>query len=643
MAYKSLAYKSPAVKTPASASGHAHNISVSSHPSSTPLAANAIRDELLNLDSPAAALINSIASGQDGLGITSHPPGTPARDGQPTRSPEAEKLHRLQQAVNALRSKMVGRGVSREGVERVARVQGFEALWDEDNLTIAGNIVELDITFDSLHQDKVVDVTLKLNSADGESHIQQDATTVLKSEVGVDASPPDDLRELSANLQYLAQMDRISVAPNAFEVVGRLYETFRNIWEEEKKHMKTRHQTYHLCKGATGRPSIDRRPRLGITLDYWRDRHEDSGPAVVGEETVETSESYDTGLKKARIACASGDPQISASLKWLSSNVLDGAQPDNMLDADVLTVPDWLDPLASADNDTTTIDEDMNIEQSAPKMVKTLNAHFVCNLEPEVLVPLNTVLRLNEHQQLVQMDQEKVLSYSRALQTARDAILKGRQDDVVEPRWSRRLLARSGSTKVHSYALYPAGQGTELWFYPITQFIFSHPRQLAKVTPVLRQYSVLWALLRNLVVEPMPEAKIEAETTTNKRRVTKRSNAKSNKANRGDNSIPMQAGQDEMSIDFSLDVVSDLSECKLEVFAAIPGAPVLKKGAAFIHFSVVVIPNGSINVAELSGVPDSDTTNLRGKLSRMLSLTEDIGMVLEWLMDKATAKNETGL
>src|SRR5690242_10731771 len=58
-----LSSKSPSMRTPASGHGHhghSHNLSTSSYPSSTPMAAPAIVDDMLALNSPAAALIASL-------------------------------------------------------------------------------------------------------------------------------------------------------------------------------------------------------------------------------------------------------------------------------------------------------------------------------------------------------------------------------------------------------------------------------------------------------------------------------------------------------------------------------------------------------------------------------------------------------
>ena len=637
-AQKSLAFKSPAGKTPASAHSHARNVSVSSNPSSTPMGQNAIRDELLNLDSPAAALINSIASGQDGLGISTTPqPGLP-QDGQQPRNPESERLLRLQQVVNSLRTKMVGRGITREGVERVARVHGFEALWDEDNLTIAGNMVELEINFDALVVDKVTDLVLKLNTADGESQVQQRATTVLKGDFGIDDPSPsgsavENLSEFSHNIQYLAQMDRIDATPNAFEIVGGLYKTFRDIWEEEKKRMKWRHDKHHLCKGSIGRPCLDEQPRLGVCLDYWSDKH-DVEVSVAYEEDRERQRH---SLKRARLSCEAGGPSISSSLKWLSPDVLHGTHSENMLGSrELLQQPAWIDSTTSTQDTSQTIEEDLATESP-----KTLNAHFLCTLDPLVLVPLNTVLQMNNGQNVIDIHQANATPYVRALQSARNSGLPRHTVDTFETRWARRLPSKTGTMRSHSYALYSAAQEAELWFYPLSQVRLSHPQQLASILPVARQYAVLWALLRNVVTAPAPEPRsIMPSALSDKRRVTKRSNAKPNILRVSNGRQASSTDEDVLNVDISLDVMSDPTTCKLEIFAPLPMESALKRGRAFVHVSVLVLPNGMIDVSEVSGTSDEDTASLKAKLSKMLRVTEDIGMVVEWLVDRQRSEDQ---
>jgi Mediator of RNA polymerase II transcription subunit 1 len=636
---KTLAYKSPAVKTPASLPGHAQNPSMSSHPSSTPMATAAIRDELLNLDSPAAALINSIASAQDGLGISTPLHGLPPTPAEPARSPEAERLHRLQQVVDTLATKMVGRGVSRDGVERIARVHGFEALWDEDILTIAGNIVELEIHFSPLSKDKVSDLVLKLNTADGESHTQNKATAVLKGQVDFDEDnmAAEDLRNFSTNIKYLAQMDRISTTPNAFEVTGSLHKAFRSIWEEEKKRMKWRSDIHHLCTGSLGRPNMDENPRLGLVLDYWKGRHEDEGNQV--------RESSTTSLLKASISCETGSSSIPTSLEWLSSKILQEYQAENgPTTGESLQQPAWNE--SSTNVVVEALADAMAVDNGTPK---SLNLHFICELDPPILLPLNTALRLNAEYRSLDIDQSQAVTCSQALQNARNLVLPSTAPNTIELRWTRSLPSRNDSTIEHSYALYSSAVGSELWLYPVSRLKFSHPRDLAGMIPILRQYAVLWSLLSNLVIGPKPSAPPQSPTSPpSKRRIMKKSNKKPESLLE---TIPGPSNSNVLNIDISLDIVSDPTTSKLEVFAplrqtlppsrttttASPGKKVSHSScrSSFIHFSILVKLNGLIEVSELSGVTsEKEAANLMGKVARMISVTEDIGLVLEWLVER---------
>ncbi|KPI35767.1 uncharacterized protein AB675_1312 [Cyphellophora attinorum] len=328
---KKLAYKSPAAAMKTPASMHLHGLSVSSQPSSTPLGAAAIHDELLNLNSPAAALINSIAQNnltpvpmgpQDGLGMTGHTPLT-VRD-EP-RSPETERLHRLQQALDKLKCKVIGRNVTRDGIKRVAQLNGLEAVdIDDDNLVVAGeNVVEMEITFDPVQRNDVKDLCLKLNY-DDQTHVQTESTAMLKAQVAADASV-DALTNFAHNVEYLAQLEKIDVKPNCFQLVNNLSACLQDVWKEEKKRMHWRDELHHLRRGAVGMPIMDRSPRLGLGITYWQ--KEQASRA----EQLEVSES---DQYRATVSCESGLPTMIAFEKWLKDDILAEAQPgQNVLDA----------------------------------------------------------------------------------------------------------------------------------------------------------------------------------------------------------------------------------------------------------------------------------------------------------------------
>ena len=86
--------------------------------------------------------------------------------------------------------------------------------------------------------------------------------------------------------------------------------------------------------------------------------------------------------------------------------------------------------------------------------------------------------------------------------------------------------------------------------------------------------------------------------------------------------------------------MSDPTTCKLEIFAPLPSESVLKRVRAFVHLSVMVLPNGVIDVSEVSGTSDQDTTSLKARVGKMLSVTEDIGMVVEWLVVRQRSEDQ---
>ena len=120
-------HKSPSIKTPASLHGHSHNLSTPSHPSSTPLAATALGEDVLAYNSPAAALIASIASqgltpnGQDGLGISMKEVSTKEDPRGRQRNMEEESLRNLQEVQRVLKTRLAGRAICREGVQKIAQ------------------------------------------------------------------------------------------------------------------------------------------------------------------------------------------------------------------------------------------------------------------------------------------------------------------------------------------------------------------------------------------------------------------------------------------------------------------------------------------------------------------------------------------
>jgi len=511
---KTVAAKSPAVKTPTPANlhglGHTHKISMSSHPTSTPLAASTLPDDLMNLNTPAAQLMASIGptnltplplpSTQDGLGISTGIIGAPStQDGHASKNPQKERHDRLKDIAQTLKGRTQARGISRRNVEDLAKINGFELFYDEDEPDILNLFGEkhvvLDIVFKG-HQSDVVDkARLKLNdSANAEEEVvQEGASQVLTRNLTEDSNdrlPWHDLTDFSANLEYLTQVERVSTAASTscFKVIDGLYDTFQKIWIEEKKRMKWRHDLHHLCQSNIGEPGKDANRRLGLMVKYW----------TTGQRfyTGQGPEIHAVGVRNsdytATFSVESGSPSTAASHKWLAEDTLASTvRAEDIFQESSVDKPSWQDPASSQPEPANNADT-MDVDPSST-IAKTLDMHFVCTFEPEVLLPGHVIQSLRGTGQMLVVRSEQGTTYQQ--------LLHGNENANLKPgaRWTRTQYRfdKSGNHEVrtHSYNLYTAGQ---YYVYPVHKLSFSHPRQFADVLPVLRQYALVNSLIQSI-------------------------------------------------------------------------------------------------------------------------------------------------
>lgn len=663
-----LAYKSPAVKTPASAQGHGHHVSVSSQPSSTPLAATAIHDDLLALTSPAAALINSLGpagltplgSSGDGLGITTNLQGTPARGPAPPVNPEIERLHRAQLVADTLKRRVAGYGITRDGVERIAQLQGFTTLWDDENLTIAGNTVDLEVNFDVRDRDHVRDVSLKLNTSvstsdSEEPQFQEQGTEVLKDNLtsltvvnGI--SQWRSLDTFASNLQYLSQLDHIEGGAPCFNAVADLYNAFQKIWNAEKERWRDRSPRQHLRRSAIGRASMDRKPKLGLALDYWASKEAlNQTPDTHAQDIPEDV----TNLYTARISCETGAPSTILTRQWVSERVV-AKDSEAMLDTETESLkPDWQDPAQDPGSSNSAVKTDPDDPATAKPIDagrSILDMHFSCSLLPEVYLPLNVAANLNMEAAMIEMNQDLAVTYQTALQEYFNANVPEGAKRSSEERWLRSLPTANetdrSSVRWHSYALHSSQPAAALWCYPVQYLTFTHPKQLAAALPILRQYALVWSILRSLVeyggTKQVNNSSKDGQTRPTTGRPLKRSNAKA-LGSRLDDLLTASGAvttDEVLPVDLSLDVISEISKARLDIFVPIRGILAKGKKKPFIFVSLNICQGGEIEIKDLHGLPTdvSDASNLRTKIVKILATTEDIGLLVEWLLEQASAQ-----
>jgi hypothetical protein len=693
---RNLSHKSPATKTPASGHGHSHNVSTSSHPSSTPLAATALGEDSLNFNSPAAIMMSSLGShgmtplpsGGDGLGIsTDFTTVSAGRGSVPgTRNAEEDKLRRLQEVVKLLRSSVAGRGICREGVERLAQLAGFTHMWQSDTLAIAGTCVDLEITFDGTDRDKAKDVVLKIFTPEAEEH-KKDASEVLKSNLEQMASsatqePWRNLEGFAASLEHLSRMDHLSQGINCFEAIDGLYQTFRKIWEGEKERMGQRQKFDHLSRGIVGRPVLNRKANLGLSVEYWAERRqlpntkldlaEGEAMEIDRPRSVSEPDEYCAGLWTAKIGCETGYPSLRVSREWIAEGMWEGATNGDEATDDVPTPRiAWTEPpptlIRPADNANDP--NDIDLEDAEIKIPKPPQVRFVINLEPSVLVPLSVASTVLNRQGLsVALDESKFTTFDQALRHT-----SGSADFSHKPpiqRWNKSLHTFDASgnalTHRHSYSLYSSPQ---IWCYPVQSVTFDHPKHLADLLPIIRQYVLLWTLLHSIVSTESTTGRKVVEVAekpagvpgaqnmkgSTNRGFIKKSNMNPRRAKvnvllgaRGHSaavegaSLPCSSPGSKpalpVPIDVSLSLASSTpSRPKLDLIwplAAKMDKSTSSPNATFGSVSIEIGPNGEIVVPSTSGIPWAESEKGLRAIAGVVELGEDLSLLVEWIMEK---------
>ena len=611
---------------------------------------------------------------------------------------EEEKLRNLQEVQRLLKTRLAGRAICREGVQRIAQSSNLTFAWlDDNNLSIAGNCVDLEIVFDEAQRDSVKDVVLKINTSGIEEH-KKDASAVLQqnlkqSDFDTSAAPWKSLEAFSANLDRLAHLDQLSNRLNCFEAVDGLYYSFQRIWAEEKKRLRNKHVLTRICEGTLGRPAMHKKMKLGLSLEYWFERRrlretkwKPPGADAMNVDQVDMEldqeeESSVTWL--ARIGCETGYPPIRVSKEWVSGEVFPTSDADNNGDEaqDETRKPIWLDPnptLVASPNEMDEGDETVIAQAGAGvnSLPKSPDIRFKCDLEPAVLLINSAVSTMIAQGLTFVLDFSKASTYQQALHDLGSNQnfprsqhgIENQEDNAykAQKRWTKYLTVydRNGLARQarHSYAFYSSTP-----VYPMHSFSFEHPRQLAEAIPVLRQYALLWSIMRKLT--PDLDAKYAEHRTSSSelgssqlprksRAPQKKSNINAQHARLGaflnGGSVPGrdtglarssdEDGEAVVSIDVSLNLtLTNPPKPKLDLVFPLPLSSDSRTSAqakelpGFGTVSIEIEINGRIVVSSATGLPFTDLKSLR-KMASVLSVSEDLGVLVQWIIGQLPAR-----
>lgn len=513
---RTMSLKSPSTRTPSTSGQGQSNQPASTQPYATPLPVTSENDNTISFSSPSALLLGAYP------GISPSPavhdalvgPGMNDSDMQAlgmqglklgnARDNDEERRRHVSEVVQLLRERVAGRGVCREGIERLSDLERFESIWQDDNLNIAGNFVDLEIDFHR-GQNVVKDVRLKYATPEAtEGERREEATSVLKRDL---VQTPEDgargkwksLDNFHRNLQWLARHDKLSDEVNCFEAIEGLYESLTRLWSEEVSQRTSPGDYQHLCSGAIGQPRLHRDDRIGLWLNYWVPRarvmdgkQRKSVDAMAIDQSPESGGDRISGNGNWRIAieCEEGYPSLRVSKDWLKPEVFTVVQNDadapSSEPASNVTIVDWADPPASltGSQGSSNMDLDSSMLGSSP------NRRFVARLEPALDIPILVAADIYRHLGMQMPQEYKLLTYDGLLAPGWSPLSTEAlgQDSTNQAASKKSRISVQGfddegkpSLKQHSYTFQPfesAGGKT------IRDIPFSHPRQLADILPV---------------------------------------------------------------------------------------------------------------------------------------------------------------
>lgn len=461
--------------------------------------------------SPNAGGLN--AGGHDGAGVGAHAGDMTGVAGlgilNEPASEETRQRH-FDAMLSDLRTRVTGREVCREGVERLGQLAGFACLWDEDNLTIAGNSVDLEIQFEAAsgpNADKVKDVTLKfalIGQSDAVKSVE--AADVLKSDLM--GSRGEKMQVLGRkmemfqeNLQRLAALDRLSGNVNCLQAIEGMHSSLLSIWEAERSRSRPRSSWEAACKGAIGRPRLHQRGRIGLSLEYWvekrrlaeqksrakadRERGVDAMDLDDGSD-AQSEGDIDVSSWNVLVECETGYPSIRVSKEWVDKEVF-----SDSTDLSLKPSINWLEPPPTYESIVSS--DGMNIDAAAGLLQGSNmpNVRFVARFEPPVVVPFLVANQIYQSLGQPIPGEFKVNTYDALILPS--LVMKDGPDSThtferVSPgkmKQRKTVIKVSPTGEVseqdHLYSFYPDQQmpGRILKEIPI-----SHPRQLAGILPV---------------------------------------------------------------------------------------------------------------------------------------------------------------
>lgn len=364
-------------------------------------------------------------------------------------------------------------------------------------MSLAGKIFLLDIDF---KENQITRVALSFANTPGpptdpahlaDSILHKNLSPTLKNPKERPPLISPSLSEFADNLERLAKTDRLSSPPhlNCFTAITGIYRSLLKVFEHEKNNLEGG-ETSAICKG-NGRPRMHVRGKVGLSVEYWKEQR--FIPTTTLEEDEEKEAIYRVMIE---VAEAPSDytlnpiTPVRTSSHWVSDEIKKPST-DSLFGDPEDTVTDWLEPPLEELPDQT---------DSRPP-----SSRFVARLDPPVAVPFQDELQLFNSLMLAPPAGVGADTLEALLFPGTPITDKGRERKVFIPTAASEvgnLLGEEDESVRHRYRLYTSLK--PVYARHIYEVPFSHPKELAGIFQILRQFVFVGTLLRSCFDYPLP-------------------------------------------------------------------------------------------------------------------------------------------
>ncbi|KAI1764455.1 mediator of RNA polymerase II transcription subunit 1-domain-containing protein [Hypoxylon sp. FL1150] len=458
-----------------------------------------------NFDSPsAAAAYNTLGMTINDLNLDNiSVGGLVAAAG---RTDEEDRKKRLETVIAALWAQNSSR-VSNQGLERLATHLELESLWENstgvgDNaktLIIAGQTmaVEVGITNHIVHQ---VALTYSDSIPSLDKHVDKASAILLKDLSLAPGQSPltKRLTHFRANLDRLTTLDKLSVSPdlNCHLAVAGIWESLEKLHRWDVQKLREEHAPGEISEERLrvtalclrhGCPLMHTRGRVGLSLDYWKERRKHAST------TVDTEDAKTWAIL---IGCAAANGMVYRSVrvsdKWIGPDIEKSSYTAEEMISSTGPALDWLEP------------EDIDLPHSEEARAQTglvtrpPDVRFMATFDPPVVVPHAVATEIFKNSGMNAPLENVTFDYLMFPAT------RASPYDPSEPREIRatQIVTKALQDQPQAESVLKAHENTLFIYKPVYGHIistvpFAHPKDLIVMLPLLRQYAFLSLLLSN--------------------------------------------------------------------------------------------------------------------------------------------------